>query len=81
MPIGGIYQLINLWHGKRILWTRSVQVSKVNTDPPFAVLLFYHHSIREPLREENLLYSPSFLQSKAVIGSIQSVFFYLANRN
>ena len=35
----------------------------LNTDPSFAVLLFYHHGIRKPLRKENLLYSPSFFQS------------------
>ena len=55
VSIGGIYQLINLWHGKWILWTYLVQASEVNTNPPFAILLFYHHGIRKPLQKKMFL--------------------------
>ena len=62
VSISGIYQLINLRHGKQILWTCLVQVSEVNTNLPFAILFFYQHGIRKPLRKEYLFYSLGFLQ-------------------
>ena len=62
VPIGGIYQLIDLRHRKRVLWACSVQVSEVHANSPLAVLLFYHYGICKPLRKENLLYCASLLQ-------------------
>ena len=62
VPICGIYQLINFWHRKRVLRTCSVKVGKVNIDPPFSILLFYHYNIYKPPREKYLLYSSGFLQ-------------------
>ena len=33
-----------------ILWTNFIQIYEVHTHPPFSILLFYFHSIGQPLR-------------------------------
>ena len=56
VPIRGIYQLIDLRHGEWVFRACLVQISKINTHPSFAILLFYHHGIRSCLLQPlNLL--------------------------
>ena len=62
VPISGIHQLINFWHGKRVLWACSIQVREIHTDPLLAVLLSDDHGICQPFREEGLIYCSDLLQ-------------------
>ena len=45
VPVSGVHQLINFWHGKRVLRACSVQVREIHTNPPFVVLLPNDHGI------------------------------------
>ena len=49
VSIDGIYQLINLQHGKWTLKACSIQVNEVGANPQLAILLFNLHGIRKPL--------------------------------
>lgn len=61
MAISGIHQLVYSWDGKRVLKAHSAKVSRVNTDPPFPVLL-HHYSISHPIRKEHFFNSLILLQ-------------------
>ena len=70
-----IDQLIYPRKGERILWTGFIQVCKVYTYLPLSVLLFYHHSVGQPLRVKNFLDSPCSLKfSHIVLNSFIMVF-------
>ena len=70
-----IDQLIYPKKGERIFRTGFVQVCEVYTYPPLSVLLFYHHSVGQPLRVKNFLDSPCSLKfSHIVLNSFIMVF-------
>ena len=62
VPICGVHQLVNLRHRKWVFQACSVQIHEIYTYPSFSVLLLYYYDIRQPFREIDFLYCPSFLQ-------------------
>ena len=59
---GGIYQLVYPWDREGVFRTGLIEISEVHTNPPLPIILFYYHSVSQPLRIENLLYCPSLFQ-------------------
>ena len=55
VPIGGIDQLIYLWHRELVLWAHSVYIHEIYTNSPFVILLLDHHGIHQPFQEEDFL--------------------------
>ena len=46
----GIYNEIDLWHGKAIFWACSVDVSEVDAKSPLSVCFFYEYDVGQQFR-------------------------------
>lgn len=45
MPANCVYQHVNLWQRKAVLWACFIQIYKVDVDLPLAILFMHHHNI------------------------------------